>query len=99
MAWLAPRAAERPPVGRRLDDYVVASRLWRCGIGTRLTERVVEGGAPAGLAWLETSSANPAAIAAFQRQGFRQHGSLPAARDPRPWHGGSMEVLFHMDLA
>lgn len=65
-----------PSVGR-LDDYVVASRLWRYGIGTRLTERMVEGARRRGLAWLETSSANPAAIAAFQRQGFRQHGCLP----------------------
>ncbi len=30
------------PSAGRLDDYVVASRLWRRGIGTRLTERVVE---------------------------------------------------------
>jgi len=84
----------------RLDDYVVASRLWRRGIGTRLTERVVQEARRWGLVRLETSSANPAAIAAFRRQGFRQHGSLPLPPGTPPqWHGGSMEVLFHLDLA
>jgi GNAT superfamily N-acetyltransferase len=88
----------RPLVGR-LDDYVVASRLWRRGIGTRLTERVVQEARRCGLVRLETSSANPAAVAAFQRQGFRQHGSLPLPPGTPPqWHGGSTEVLFHMDL-
>lgn len=88
-----------PSVGR-LDDYVVASRLWRRGIGTRLTERVVEEARRLGLVRLETSSANPAAIAAFRRQGFRQHGRLPLPPGTPPqWHGGSVEVLFHMDLA
>ena len=44
--------------------------------------------------------ANPAAIAAFLRQGFHQHGSLPLLPGTPPqWHGGSVEVLFHMDLA
>jgi GNAT superfamily N-acetyltransferase len=90
---------DHPSVGR-LDDYVVASRLWRHGIGTRLTERVVEEARRCGLVRLQTSSANPAAIAAFRHQGFRQHGSLPLPPGTPPqWHGGGMEVLFHMDLA
>jgi GNAT superfamily N-acetyltransferase len=89
---------DHPSVGR-LDDYVVASRLWRRGIGTRLTERVVEEARQWGLVRLETSSANPAAISAFRHQGFRQHGSLPLPPGTPPqWHGGSIEVLFHKDL-
>jgi GNAT superfamily N-acetyltransferase len=89
---------DHPSVGR-LDDYVVASRLWRRGIGTRLTERVIEEARRWGLVRLETSSANPAAIAAFRSQGFRQHGSLPLPPGTPPqWHGGSVEVLFHLDL-
>jgi RimJ/RimL family protein N-acetyltransferase len=49
---------------------------------------------------LETNSANPAAIAAFRRQGFREYGSLPLPPGTPPqWHGGSAEALFQMDLA
>ncbi len=97
---LCPGPQGGHPLVGRLDDYVVASQFWRRGIGTRLTGRVVEEARRWGLVRLETSSANPAAIAAFQRQGFCQHGSLalPPGTPPQ-WHGGSVEVLFHMDLA
>jgi GNAT superfamily N-acetyltransferase len=97
---LCPGPQGGHPLVGRLDDYVVASRFWRHGIGTQLTERVVQETRRWGLVRLETSSANPAAISAFQRQGFRQHGSLslPPGTPPQ-WHGGSVEVLFHMDLA
>lgn len=90
---------DHPSVGR-LDDYVVASQLWRQGIGTRLTVRVVEEARRWGLARLETGSSNPAAIAAFRHQGFCQHGTLPLPPGTPPqWHGGINEALFHMDLA
>jgi GNAT superfamily N-acetyltransferase len=96
---LCPGPQGGQPLVGRLDDYVVASQLWRRGIGTRLTERVVEEARQWGLVRLETSSANPAAIAAFDHQGFRQHGSLPLPPGtPVQWHGGSVEVLFHMDF-
>jgi GNAT superfamily N-acetyltransferase len=97
---LCPGPQGGHPLVGRLDDYVVASRWWRRGIGTRLTERVVEEARRWGLVRLETSSANPAAIAAFRRQGFRQHGTLPLPPGTPPqWHAGTVEVLFHMDLA
>jgi GNAT superfamily N-acetyltransferase len=97
---LCPGPQGGHPLVGRLDDYVVASQFWRRGIGTRLTGRVVEEARRWGLVRLETSSANPAAIAAFQRQGFCQHCSLalPPGTPPQ-WHGGSVEVFFHMDLA
>jgi hypothetical protein len=60
---------------------------------------VVEEARRWGLVHLETSSANPAAIGAFRRQGFLQHGSLPLPPwTPAQWHGGSAEVFFHMDF-
>lgn len=93
------RQGDGPTVGE-LSDYVVASKFWRRGIGTRLTERVVEEARRWGLVRLETSSVNPAAIAAFRAQGFREHGSLPLPPGTPPqWHGGSVQVLFHLDLA
>lgn len=91
------RQGDTPQVGR-LDDYVVASRLWRQGIGTMLTSRVIEEAGAWGLARLETSSANPAAITAFQRQGFTKYGELPLVPGDTPWHGGGFEALFFMDL-
>lgn len=39
---LCPGPQGGQPLVGRLDDYVVVSQLWRRGIGTRLTERVVE---------------------------------------------------------
>jgi GNAT superfamily N-acetyltransferase len=97
---LCPGPQGGHPLVGRLDDYVVASRCWRRGIGTQLTERVVEEARRWSLVRLETSSANPAAIAAFRRQGFCQHGSLPLPPGTPPqWHRGGVEVLFHMDLA
>jgi GNAT superfamily N-acetyltransferase len=97
---LCPGPQGGDPLVGRLDDYVVASQLWRRGIGTRLTERVIEEARGWGLVRLETSSTNPAAIAAFRRQGFRQHGSLPLPPGTPPqWHGGNVEALFHINLA
>jgi GNAT superfamily N-acetyltransferase len=87
------------PVVGELTDLVVADRFWRQGVGTSLTERVAEEARRWGLARLETSSANPAAIALFLGRGFRQHGSLPPLPGtPPPWHGGSAEALLHVDL-
>lgn len=91
------RQGDTPQIGR-LDDYVVASRLWRQGIGTTLTSRVIEEARTWGLVRLETSSANPAAIAAFHSQGFTKYGELPLVPGDVPWHGGRSETLFFMDL-
>jgi hypothetical protein len=41
-----------------------------------------------------------ATIAAFRRQGFCHHGSLPLPPGTPPqWHGGTVEMLFRLDLA
>jgi N-acetylglutamate synthase-like GNAT family acetyltransferase len=94
------RARADPPLAGELTDLVVASRLWRHGIGTRLTDRVVAEARQWGLVRLNASSANPAAIAMFERRGFHQHGSIPPMPGtPAQWHGGTAEVLLHLNLA
>lgn len=97
LALCAGRQGSELTVGR-MDDWVVAARVWRKGIGTALASRVVDEARAWGLRRIETSTSNPAAAAAMRTLGFSEFGALPLLGDSAEWHGGATEFLFYRDL-
>lgn len=70
------RAPAEPDVVR-LDDWVVAASAHGTGVATALAMAVIEEARAWGALMIESSSANPRAIAALAKVGFREWGRFP----------------------
>jgi GNAT superfamily N-acetyltransferase len=75
----------------RLDDWVVAGRFHRRGIGAKLAVAAMNQARSWGVKRLESSSANPAAVVSLTRLGFVEWGRFPLG-------AGAEEVFLVVDL-